>query len=351
MAFGLFVMARLRRHLCVAAGLILSLVAFSPVGAQRTDLPAPGGRGTIVGIVTDAQSRPVPDVEVRIGSLDRTTRTGRGGSFRFDSVPNGRHVLRARRVGYEAQARTVRMRDDGGVVGFVLAAIPQGLPTVVTSVSRGGLGGIITDEKLQSLPGVEVRMFGTYARTVTDSAGEFFMDVRPGSYMVRLTMPGRVSRLMSVTIPTDSGRRIAIALQPGKRSSNREEIEMQNLAQRLAWRTSPSAFYARERLEGLGDKRLIDIARWVNPGPLSEDTELVCMAVVNGGPDVVPLWYFDADELESVEIYPRGSLTYATGQPRRAASPLNQPRERPVSLAGERGGANRDCPAVYVWLR
>jgi hypothetical protein len=221
----------------------------------------------------------------------------------------------------------------------------------VTSVSRGGLGGIITDEKLEKLPGAEVRMFGTHARTVTDSSGEFFMDVRPGSYMVRVTKEGRASRLLSVTIPADSGRRIAIALQPGKRGSNREEIDMQDLARRLVWRTSPSAFLTREHLESLGDKRLVNIARAVNPKPLSEGTELACMAIVNGGPDAMPLWYFDAEELESVEIYPAGSLSYATGDPRRPGSRLNGRRARQLPRAGERGGAARDCPIVYVWLR
>jgi carboxypeptidase family protein len=322
-----------------AAGLIYSLVSTTRASAQRAAAPPPAGPRTIVGVVTDAASRPIEDVEIRIGSLDRTVRTGPNGIFRFDSVRAGKHELRARRLGYEAQARTVTVAEQGGSVAFVLKAIPQKLEPVITAVSRGGLGGIVTDGKSRPLKGATVRVFGGAARTVTDSAGEFFMDVRPGSFMVRVTSPGHTSRLLSVTIPKDSGRQVAIALEPGKPNSAREEIEMQNLARRLAWKVSPAAFFGREQLEQLGNKRLVAIVRGVNPNPLDESE---CMAVVNGGPDRVPLWYYDADELDGVEVYPTGTLSYATGDKRQQAIVFGR---------GARGGAVRNCPAVYVWLR
>jgi hypothetical protein len=267
-------------------------------------------------------------------------RTGPNGSFRFDSVRAGKHDLRARRLGYEAQTRTVNVGEQGGSIAFVLKAIPQRLEPVITAVSRGGLGGIVTDGKLQPLKGATVRVFGGAARTVTDSAGEFFMDVRPGSFMLRVTSPGHTARLLSVTIPRDSGRQIAIALERGKPSSPREEIEMQDLARRLTWKVSPAAFFGREKLDQLGNKRLLAIVRGVNPNPLDEPE---CMAVVNGGPDRVPLWYFDAEDLEGVEVYPRGTLSYVTGGK----------REKAVVFGGNgpQGGAVRNCPAVYVWLR
>ena len=124
--------------------------------------------------MTDAERRPLEDVEIRIGRLNRTVRTGRNGTFRFDSVPAGKHDLRARRLGFEPQARSVPMKETGSVVLFSLKPIPQALTTVVTSAARGGLSGIVTDSLLRPLPGAAVRVFGGDARTVTDSAGEFF---------------------------------------------------------------------------------------------------------------------------------------------------------------------------------
>lgn len=333
-----------------AAGLIYSLGGATAGSAQRPANPPPAGPRTIVGIVVDAASLPIADVEVRIGSLDRTVRTGQNGIFRFDSVRAGKHELRARRLGYEAQRRTVTVGEQGGAVAFALKAIPQRLAPVITSVSRGGLGGIVTDGKSAPLKGATVRVFGGAARSVTDSAGEFFMDVKPGSFMVRVTSPGHTSRLVSVTIPQGSGRQIVIALEPGKPSSAREEIEMENLRRRLVWKVSPAAFFGREKLDQLTNKRLVTLVRSVNPNPLSD----ACFAVVNGGTDVVPLWYLDADELEAVEVYPQGTLNYLDLGARRQKSII---LGRSVSSSAlpldvfMHGGAVRNCPAVYVWLR
>jgi hypothetical protein len=320
--------------------LIVASIGWARVApAQRAEIPQPAGPRTIVGVVTDANARPLEDVEIRLGSLNRVTRSRRDGGFRFDSVPAGKHELRARRLGFEAQTRTVPVEDKGGAVLFRLKALPQALATVVTSVPRGGLSGSVTDSVGRPLPGAAVRVFGGAIRTVTDSAGEFYMDVRRGAFMVRITSKGHASRLLSVTIPSDSGRRIAVAMGRGRAASARDEIEMQNLARRLAWRIPPSAFFGREKLDELGNKRLLALVRGANPNPLDE---AYCTAVVNGGPDVVPLWYFDVDELEAVEVYPRGSLSYITGAKREKATAFGR---------GPQGGAVRNCPTVYVWLR
>jgi hypothetical protein len=305
------------------AGFLCVLAAAGIASAQRADTPAPAGPRTIVGVVRDAESRPLEDVEIRIGASNRSVRSGRNGSFRFDSIPAGKHDLRARRLGYEPQTRTVTVKEQGGVVVFSLKAIPQSLTTVVTAVSRGGLSGIVTDSLLRPLPGAAVRVFGGDARTVTDSAGEFYMDVRPGSFMVQVASPRHRTRLVSVTVPKDSGRRMAIGLQRGKAASARDQIAMREFAHRLAWRVSPAVFFSRERLDNVPNKRLTALVRSVNLTPYDES---LCTAVVNGGPESAPLWYFDADEIEGLEVYPRGG------------------RER-------QGGGARACPVVFVWLR
>ena len=328
-------------------GLVHSLGAAALVSAQQAENPAPAGPRTIVGVVTDEERRPLEDVEIRIGSLNRTARTSRAGAFRFDSVPAGRYELRSRRLGYEAQSRTVRVGDQGATVRFTLKVVPQKIAPVITSVSRGGLGGYVTDGESRPLRGATVRVFGGSERTVTDSAGQFFMDVRPGSFMVRVTSPGHISRLVSVTIPSDSGREIVIALDAGRSSSRREEILMQDLASRMAWKVSPAAFFGRAELDRVPNKRLLAIVQAANPNPLNEPE---CMAVVNGGPDRMPLWYFDAEDLEAVEVYPLGTLSYLGG---RRQGPIARGRdlENPLYFDPARGGAARNCPAVVVWLR
>ena len=300
---------------------VASCMLVASAEAQDVQRVPAGGPGTLVGIVTDPGSRPLDDVEITIGGIDRTVRSGRDGSFRLERIPAGKHDIRARRLGYEMQRRTVTVGPEGGAVVFILRPLPQRLPTVVTSTSRGGLGGVVTDSQSRPLPGASVRVFGGSARTVTDSAGEFFLPVRRGSYMVRVESPGHKARLLSVTIPSDSGRLIAIALMAGLRSSNREQNAMRDLAHRLAWRGFGSAFLGRERLEVLGDRKLLNIVRAANMYPVDESR---CTAVVNGGPETAPLWLYDADDLEAVEVY-------GSGIPRRGREP--------------------PCPVVYVWLR
>jgi hypothetical protein len=312
-------MTLFRKFTMAAVGTATLVASVAAQDAQR--VPA-GGPGTLVGIVTDPDSRPLDDVEITVGDIDRTVRSARDGSFRFERIPAGKHDIRARRLGYEMQRRTVTVGTEGGAVVFILRPIPQRLPTVVTSTSRGGLRGVVADSQWRPLPGASVRVFGGSARTVTDSAGEFFLQVRRGEYMVHVVSPGHKAKLLSVTIPPDSGRYIAIALVAGPRSSARQEIAMREFAHRLAWRGFASVFLPRERLEAMGDRKLLTIVRAANMYPLDESQ---CTATVNGGPETAPLWLYDADDLEAVEVYPR------TGRNRRTGETL--------------------CPVVYVWLR
>jgi hypothetical protein len=272
--------------------------------------------------------------------------------FRFDSVRTGKQDLRVRRLGFEPQYRTVTVGDDGGSVSVTLKAVPQRLAPVVTSVSRGGLGGFVTDDKARPVAGAAVAVFGGAARAVTDSAGEFFVDVKPGTFMIRVTSKGYTSRLVSVTVPRDSGRQVVIGLVPGNPGPAREEWEMDNLRRRLVWRSSPAEVFGRERLAALPNKRLGTLVRSVNPNPLREGAADECMALVDGGPEAVPLWYLDVDELEAIEIYPPGTLSYVTGTKRQLATVGGRDMPKDQSYAELlRAGAAQSCPAIFVWMR
>ena len=98
---------------------------------------------------------------------------------------------------------------------------------------------------------------------------------------------------------------------------------MRDFAHRLAWRVSPAVFMPRERLENVPNNRLTAVVRSVNVVPFDES---FCSAIINGGPEKAPLWYFDADELEALEVYPGG-------------------------IRQSRRGGEDGCPVIYVWLR
>ena len=54
-----------RRLASIPLASLLALIADAAIGsAQRVELPTPAGPRTIVGVVTDAERRPLEDVEV-----------------------------------------------------------------------------------------------------------------------------------------------------------------------------------------------------------------------------------------------------------------------------------------------
>jgi TonB-dependent starch-binding outer membrane protein SusC len=96
------------------------------LGAQT-----PGG--TITGRVTDSTThQPLAGVTVLVEGTKRGTVTGNDGSFRLSDLPAGVQVLRARRIGYNAQARSVTVGSGAtATVDFSLAASASLLDQVV----------------------------------------------------------------------------------------------------------------------------------------------------------------------------------------------------------------------------
>jgi hypothetical protein len=323
-------------HVVIAVALAASVATIEAAAQERRPriVSRPAGPGTIVGVVADTAANPIEGVEVTLLSPRRTTLTGRDGGFRFDELPNGRYDLRARRIGYDPQARAVRVGDDGGAVDFTLTPRPQALPTVVTSAVRGGLAGVVGDSARRPISNIEVRVLGKGRHVRTAPDGSFHFDLEAGTYVVQVTGFGYASRMVSVTIPRDSGRHVAIGLQRGE-TSNRQKINADDMAQRLAWRSSFSEVYGRQELQAKGDMSLEEIVRQAAPNPLDE----ACMALLDGGPERVPLWAYEAVDLEMVEVYPPGSVSVVGG---RRPQPL-------VRGSGARGGAARVCPLVYIW--
>ena len=332
--------------------IVLCLLTFVPrLDAQRPHDPRlgpngkvlePAGPHTIIGFVADTLAAPLDSVEVFIASLKLHATASAQGMFRFDQLKTGSYEISARRFGYFPQVRDVVVGDSGGVVTFALVPRQQSLPTVVSSAVRGGLSGVVGDSSYNILEGAVVTLIATDHAARTDSTGSFYMDAKPGRYMVRVARPGYVSRLLSVTIPNDSGRRILVGLAPATRPPlAREEAAIFELSMRLTRRSVMSKIYTREDINRMGMTELQQIA---TAGAFQRVDES-CQAIINGGPVTMPIWLITAADIESVEIYPPDPEAR-----RRAFVPTSINGNQPIRTQG--GTRRTDCPVtVYVWLR
>src|SRR5688500_7987876 len=222
----------------------------SVANAQRretVDIPLPGPR-TIVGFVADTADRPVDSAEVFIESLQRSTVTRADGSFRFEDVKPGKYQIGARKLGFYPQGKPVQVGDKGGGTAFWLRPRDVTLPAIVSSAVRGGLSGVIGDTAFNIIEGATIWVLASDRRTVSDSTGAFHLDLKPGRHIVRVERAGYGSKLVSVSIPDDSGRRVTVWMAPASRGAMaRETQNVLEFSSRLTRRNPVwSKIYTRE---------------------------------------------------------------------------------------------------------
>jgi hypothetical protein len=324
-----------RALLCGLAGVAL---AGASVSAQQPAAPKPAGPKTLVGIVTDTLGNPVDSVELVISSLKRQAMSKSDGTFRFDDIKPGPYQVLARRLGYYPQVQSATVDDKGGVVSFAILPGIRALPPVVTSVPRGGLSGVIGDTAYNIVSEAQVSVIASDRRTLSDSLGRFSLDLKPGKYMVSVSRPGYRTRLVSVTVPNDSGRRMTVWLTPTNRGqNNRDAMAFDALAARLARRNPVwSNIYTREDINRTGIEDGVQLAR-LGANKNMDDT---CSAIIDGGPRRLPLWAIDAADIEAME-------TYTTPPPRRTITSIN----RNAPIRGQAQGTTTCGATVFVWLR
>ena len=92
---------------------------------------------TIVGRVTDrATQLPIPGVQVMILGTTLTTRTGDDGIYRLGGVSPGQRQLRAMRIGYESETRTLAVQPGETVtIDFALPATALQLDRIVVTAT------------------------------------------------------------------------------------------------------------------------------------------------------------------------------------------------------------------------
>lgn len=318
------------------------------------ELPGPH---RITGFVRDTSAFPLDGAEVTIPSLQRRTLAKSDGSFAFADVARGTYAIRAKKLGYAPQTRTVAVSDSGATGEFALLSFPHSMPAVLSYAARGGLSGVIADTSYQGLPGVQVAVLGKGMFVETDSLGAFYLPAPPGSYMVAARKAGFAARTFGVTIPSDSGRYLTASLYPSSTATPvREAWNLVDLGGRLAGRNKQtSSFYTRQELKEKG-------IEWVHEAVVMgglDQYDVDCHAVLNGGPSTIDMSTLTVDDIESIEIYgSRRSTGGARPSVNRSAGPSPRRPARftvamPMSNAerAEIENGARYCATVYVWTR
>jgi Carboxypeptidase regulatory-like domain/TonB-dependent Receptor Plug Domain len=115
----------------IARVFALSLAAFAVAHGQGN------GLGSIRGTAVDPTGSIIPDVEITIVDLNRTTLTTRNGWFVLDSVPSGLHQVRARRAGFKFIALSLQVPvNDVTYADFVMKPLVMELaPVTVRSTA------------------------------------------------------------------------------------------------------------------------------------------------------------------------------------------------------------------------
>lgn len=329
----------------------------------KAPIEKPGPRA-LAGAARDTFAIGIDSVEITIPELKLRAFTDGEGKFRFDKLGRGEYTVRARKIGYAPQVRSVTVEDDGGVGMFDLLQLHRTLPPVVVNAVRGGLGGVVGDTSYRALAGAEVRLMEQGFLVTTDSSGYFHFDVGPGQYYVSVSREGYHERTLAVRIPKDSGRRVTVFLEEGKTTA-RSAHNVDDFRERLAWRLpTKSSLYSHDDLVDMGVVWVGDViqgavTRVADTKVKQVDTD--CVAVLNGGPETVMLRDLTIDDVSSIEVYPgpppaasmeraKSTLVGKKGvADSRAAIPLAKGVSNTERAAAQNGA--RTCAVVYVWTR
>lgn len=222
---------------------------------------------TVRGTVKDSEGAPIENVEIRLETPERSTRTDAEGRFVLDSVPAGPRRLLVRRIGYLAMRFAVTVpREQNEEVRIILIAQPQQLDAIEVVIERKGIYGVVGDTGYHALPGTLVEILGARVADTTDEGGRFsFESLKDRHLVLRVSRPEYYGRLISVDY-AGKGRELSVFLTPYKKGSfdwanSREAAAaLPDLAIRLA--TEPKRTrMTREELARFGTMALCDVPK------------------------------------------------------------------------------------------
>ncbi len=113
----------------------------------------------INGFVTDTSGRPIEGADVEIDGTDMRMRTRADGRFLFLDIPEGKYILRVRKLGYVQVRRSVQMAKQlERNLGIALTPLPYNL-SQVDIIAQSGLSA--ADSVAQIEFGLRRRMAGS----------------------------------------------------------------------------------------------------------------------------------------------------------------------------------------------
>lgn len=333
------------------------LGAYALACVSTTTAAAQGPLVQLRGTVQDSLGAPLAGAEVVVGR--RSAVSTAQGTFVMDSLTPGRYSLTVRKIGF-IPVRQVLDVPRAGLSGlaFRLHQASTILPTVVVEATRAGIHGVIALAGERPAAGATVSILGPDGREVeADGGGRFgFPDLRPGAYLVRVTLPGWSERRVSVQLRRGEGRELAINLLPTPRPLSRADLPaLEDLDRRLKFGLRMERVTA-EDLQRRGSTNACDLPqlRAVVGGRNSQVTLIVNGTTVYRSMPVHTLCAWRADEIEMVEFGPSVcsdvTRTVATllgvWCPRSSRRITTPPR----SLSGQTGAMSGGDLGAYVIL-
>jgi hypothetical protein len=333
-------------RLLFAASTMVGAATVASIAAAQQATPRAAVPGTLIGVVLDSAGRPVENADVLVMQLQRRARSREDGTVRFDSVPGGKYTLQVRHIGYKELSSKITVKESGAVVELRLVRTPFFLPSVLTMANRGGLSGVIADTAYQPLAGVKINVIGGGQGAESDSTGAFYVPVKPGHYFVELKRNGYARQMVGVTVPPDSGRKLAAWMVPQSGGADPQygamlfDLPIRINRANAVW----DRFYTREDLErvNITDVRQLAMAETMKFMPPD------CPVQIDGDPKRwVPLWSLRTEDVEFVEVHLAPNRP-PTGGPKEGGS-----RDK---LAAQKVAMNglptSDCGTVVIaWLR
>jgi hypothetical protein len=326
-----------------AAGLFAAGAAAHAQCAPAGPPNPPATKRAITGIVMDTANQVLENVNVGIMKPRRQAKTDARGRFTLTDLDTGVYEIRVFRIGYEGAAKDYVVTDSGGVARFCLMPEPSRLPPIVTSARRLGLSGVVGDSAYKAVEGAEVRVIGSGLHALTDTAGVFHLPVSRGTYPVWIAKPGYLRQLVSVTIPPDSGREIAVWLREA-RGANASAARIDEMRTRILWaRPNRSTLISAEQIAS-SSASLTGLVGVKARAAINE----TCVALIDGGIGKLPLYMIDKESVQMVEVYLQGT-------------PRNGPSLDPAGTAGgktitagtQSSGppSGNQCGSIWVWLK
>lgn len=282
--------------LCTALASLSTPTQRAVLAAQTSTVVRDSVAGSVSGFVRDTAGQPVRDALVYLSGQRLEARTRADGSYWLAVNSPGKYTLGARKVGYRGVSDQITADTGATRVDLELERLPEYLTAIVTTAIRGGLSGLVIDANGIPVPDAAVTAIGAGTGSRTNARGEFFIPVRSGRYLVRFEKAGLTRRLVSVTVPSNEGRRmVTTMLRQTGRANPREGANLFDLMGELI-RASPvwQRLVTREDLLRIGARDAQQVAARFSASPVVNDE----CAKLDGGPSIAPLWSIDVQEIE-----------------------------------------------------